>query len=73
MQLDSTGKTNGHGLLHGVESLLSSFFIPSLRKQKAGWGKLDTAEGHQAQQNFLNTLDSFVSMLIGNTCISTFS
>ena len=65
MQLDSTSKGNGHGLLHGVESLLSSFFIPSLKKQQKGWGKLDSAEGQQTQHNFLNTLDSFVSMLVG--------
>ncbi|XP_074644897.1 dynein axonemal heavy chain 5-like [Tubulanus polymorphus] len=63
--LDTSAGTNGHGLLKGVESLLSSVFIPSLREMEKGWGSLSGPETLQIRADFLNTLDSFVSVLIG--------
>ncbi len=62
--LDAHGE-NGHGLLHAIEKLLASVFIPSLRKLEKGWGYLDTGPGRQTVQEFLNSLDSFVAILVG--------
>ncbi|XP_064640332.1 dynein axonemal heavy chain 5-like isoform X2 [Lineus longissimus] len=56
---------NGKGLLHAVDHILSSVFIPSLKKMEANWGKLKDQEGAQVRTDFLNTLDSFVSVLVG--------
>ena len=61
----ATAGGNGHGLLHAVEHLLSNVFIPSLRKLEKGWGCLDVKEGQQTRKDFLHTLDSFVSVLVG--------
>ncbi len=63
--LDAQGKANGHGLLHAVEHLLANVFIPSLRRLEKGWGALDSAAGSQTRDDFLNMLDSFVSVLVG--------
>ena len=66
MRLDTSGKNSGHGLLHAIEGLLSTVFIPSLRHLNKGWGALDSqAGGTQTKTDFLNTLDSFVSVLVG--------
>ena len=60
-QLDtSSGKSNGYGLLQAIEGLLSSVFIPSLRRLNNGWG-----DCYDRRADFLNTLDSFVSVLVG--------
>lgn len=69
MDTSSQGK-NGSGLLHAVESLLSSIFIPALKSLDGGWGKLDSPSGIQIRTDFLNTLDSFVSVLVGK-CVHT--
>ena len=62
----SKGAASGHGLLHAVESLLSSVFIPSLRNMQKGWGTLgETQDGVQTKTDFLNHLDSFVAVLVG--------
>ena len=63
--LDTTSKGDGHGLLHAVETLLSNVFLPSMRKLEKGWGALDNTAGAQTRTEFLNTLDSFVSVLVG--------
>ncbi|CAC5424902.1 unnamed protein product [Mytilus coruscus] len=64
LDTSSQGK-NGSGLLHAVENLLSSIFIPALKSLDGGWGKLDSPSGIQIRTDFLNTLDSFVSVLVG--------
>lgn len=65
-RLDTSGNgKNGSGLLHAVETLLSSIFIPALKNLDKGWGALGTPSGEQVRQDFLNTLDSFVSVLVG--------
>ncbi|XP_056016925.1 dynein axonemal heavy chain 5-like isoform X3 [Ostrea edulis] len=65
-RLDTSGNgKNGSGLLHAVETLLSSIFIPALKNLDKGWGALGTPSGEQVKQDFLNTLDSFVSVLVG--------
>ena len=63
MTMDASRKTNGHGLLSAVEDLLSTVFIPSLRKLDKGWGQLE--KNPQIKMDFLNTLDSFVSVIVG--------
>ena len=65
MTMDAGSKSDGHGLLHAVQSLLNSVFIPSLKKLEKGWGHLDTPMGSQTKTDFLNNLDSFVSVLVG--------
>ena len=57
--------TNGHGLLNGIEKLLTSVFIPSLRKLDKGWGQLDNKAGQTTKVDFLNSLDAFVAVLSG--------
>uniref|UniRef100_A0A2C9JCN9 AAA+ ATPase domain-containing protein n=1 Tax=Biomphalaria glabrata TaxID=6526 RepID=A0A2C9JCN9_BIOGL len=64
--LDTNGQgTNGRGLLRAVESVLSSVFIPALKKLENGWDQLSSQEGDGVRVDFLNSLDSFVSVLIG--------
>ena len=64
-QLDASGP-GGAGLLHAVEGLLSTVFIPSLRRLEKGWGSLgESQQGLQTKQDFLNQLDSFVAVLVG--------
>lgn len=65
MQLDTSNKKNGHGLLNAVESILSTVFVPSLRKLEKGWGALDNPPGSQTKMDFLNNLNSFISVLTG--------
>lgn len=61
--MDSNSAANGNGLLNAIQSLLTSVYIPSLRKMNKGWGHLDTQ--FQKRNDFLNTLDGFVSVLDG--------
>ncbi|KAL5021558.1 hypothetical protein ScPMuIL_000713 [Solemya velum] len=64
--LDTNGHgSNGSGLLHAVENLMSSVFIPSLKSLKGGWGYLNTKAGHQTQEDFINSLEAFVTVLVG--------
>ncbi|XP_052345672.1 dynein axonemal heavy chain 5-like [Oncorhynchus keta] len=53
------------GLLKSVEQLLSEIFIPSLKKMDHGWGELASPQAQSVKQNFLSSLDSFVSVLAG--------
>lgn len=65
-RLDTTGNgKNGSGLLHAIEDLLTSIFIPALKHMDKGWGHLDSPTGVSVRTDFLNTLDSFVSVLVG--------
>ncbi|XP_059149715.1 dynein axonemal heavy chain 5-like isoform X1 [Physella acuta] len=64
--LDCNGQgTNGRGLLRAVESVLSGVFIPALKKLENGWDQLSNQEGGGIRNDFLNSLDSFVSVLVG--------
>ncbi|XP_048253391.1 dynein axonemal heavy chain 5-like isoform X2 [Haliotis rufescens] len=63
--LDTNGHAhNGRGLLHAVENLLSSIFIPALKNLEKGWGKLEKDDAN-VRADFLNSLDAFVSVLVG--------
>uniref|UniRef100_A0A8C7PY61 Dynein, axonemal, heavy chain 5 n=1 Tax=Oncorhynchus mykiss TaxID=8022 RepID=A0A8C7PY61_ONCMY len=53
------------GLLKSVEQLLSEIFIPSLKKMDHGWGELASPQAQSVKQNFISSLDSFVSVLAG--------
>ncbi|XP_064611990.1 dynein axonemal heavy chain 5-like isoform X2 [Liolophura sinensis] len=64
--LDTNGHgKNGRGLLHAIENLMSSIFIPALKRLEKGWGELQTPAGTPVRTDFLNCLDSFVSVLVG--------
>uniref|UniRef100_A0A673YAG8 Dynein axonemal heavy chain 5 n=1 Tax=Salmo trutta TaxID=8032 RepID=A0A673YAG8_SALTR len=53
------------GLLKSVEQLLSEIFIPSLKKMNHGWGELASPQAQSVKQDFISSLDSFVSVLAG--------
>ena len=67
-KLDTSGADqNGRGLLHAVENLLSGIFIPALKKLENGWGQLNNQDNAVVRADFLNSLDSFVSVLVGES------
>ncbi|XP_014864164.1 PREDICTED: dynein heavy chain 5, axonemal [Poecilia mexicana] len=51
------------GLLKSVEQLLSDIFIPTLRKINHGWGDLASPQAQSVKQEFISSLESFVSVL----------
>ncbi|KAI5105653.1 dynein heavy chain 5, axonemal isoform X1, partial [Silurus meridionalis] len=53
------------GLLKSVEQLLSEIFIPTLRKMNHGWGEMSSPQAHSVKQDFISSLESFVSVLAG--------
>ncbi|XP_056299693.1 dynein axonemal heavy chain 5 isoform X1 [Pseudoliparis swirei] len=53
------------GLLKSVEQLLSEIFIPTLRKMKHGWGEPASPQAQAVKQDFISSLESFVSVLAG--------
>ncbi|XP_041963780.1 LOW QUALITY PROTEIN: dynein heavy chain 5, axonemal [Alosa sapidissima] len=53
------------GLLKSVEQLLSDIFIPTLRKMNHGWGELAPPQAQAVKNDFISSLDSFVSVLAG--------
>uniref|UniRef100_A0A3B5MKK6 Uncharacterized protein n=1 Tax=Xiphophorus couchianus TaxID=32473 RepID=A0A3B5MKK6_9TELE len=53
------------GLLKSVEQLLSDIFIPTLRKINHGWGDLASPQAQGVKQEFISSLESFVSVLAG--------
>ncbi|XP_058258291.1 dynein axonemal heavy chain 5 isoform X2 [Hemibagrus wyckioides] len=57
--------TTGVGLLKSVEQLLSEIFIPTLKKMNHGWGELSSPQAHTVKQDFISSLESFVSVLAG--------
>jgi dynein heavy chain len=72
--LDSSTQTNnGRGLLQAVEGLLSSVYIPALRQLEKGWEQLYTQDGQGIRNSFLNSLDSFVTVLAGQLFSQDFS
>ncbi|TKC53227.1 hypothetical protein EI555_007550, partial [Monodon monoceros] len=53
------------GLLNSVRRLLSDIFIPALRATSHGWGELEgLPEASSLQQEFLGSLEGFVSVLV---------
>ena len=71
-KLDTSGADqNGRGLLHAVENLLSGIFIPALKKLENGWGQLNNQDNAVVRADFLNSLDSFVSVLVGESDCGT--
>ncbi|XP_029359358.1 dynein heavy chain 5, axonemal isoform X2 [Echeneis naucrates] len=57
--------TTEGGLLKSVEQLLSDIFIPTLRKMNHGWGELASPQAEAVKQEFISSLESFVSVLSG--------
>ncbi|XP_065102327.2 dynein axonemal heavy chain 5 [Paramisgurnus dabryanus] len=57
--------TTGVSLLKSVEQLLSEIFIPTLKKMSHGWGELASPQAQAVKQDFISSLDSFVSVLAG--------
>ncbi|KAM8735049.1 dynein axonemal heavy chain 5 [Acanthopagrus schlegelii] len=57
--------TTEGGLLKSVEQLLSEIFIPTLRKMDHGWGEAASPQAQAVKQDFLSSLESFVSVLAG--------
>nr|XP_046256822.1 dynein axonemal heavy chain 5 [Scatophagus argus] len=53
------------GLLKSVEQLLSEIFIPTLKKMNHGWGDTTGPQAQAVKQDFISSLDSFVSVLAG--------
>ncbi|KAK6274316.1 hypothetical protein J4Q44_G00392830, partial [Coregonus suidteri] len=53
------------GMLKSVEQLLSEIFIPTLKKMNHGWGELASPQAQSVKQDFISSLDSFVSVLAG--------
>nr|XP_055066586.1 dynein axonemal heavy chain 5 [Misgurnus anguillicaudatus] len=61
----NTLDTTGVSLLKSVEQLLSEIFIPTLKKMSHGWGELASPQAQAVKQDFISSLDSFVSVLAG--------
>lgn len=57
--------TREGGLLKSVEQLLSDIFIPTLRKMNHGWGDAATSQAQAVKQDFISSLEGFVSVLAG--------
>lgn len=57
--------TKEGGLLKSVEQLLSEIFIPTLKKMNHGWGELASGQTQAVKQDFISSLESFVSVLAG--------
>lgn len=57
--------TREGGLLKSVEQLLSEIFIPTLRKMNHGWGDASTSQAQAVKQDFISSLEGFVSVLAG--------
>lgn len=53
------------GLLKSVEQLLSDVFIPTLTKMNHGWGELASPQAQAVKQEFISSLENFVSVLAG--------
>ncbi|XP_039662328.1 dynein heavy chain 5, axonemal isoform X2 [Perca fluviatilis] len=53
------------GLLKSVEQLLSEIFIPTLSKMNHGWGELASPQAQAVKQDFISSLENFVSILAG--------
>ncbi|XP_052831159.1 dynein axonemal heavy chain 5-like [Octopus bimaculoides] len=67
MQLHASGSSeSSNTVLTSLEALLSNIFIPAACNHQNGWGELDTQQqGQKIQNNFYNSMSSFVSVLSG--------
>lgn len=54
------------GLLKSVEQLLSEVFIPTMRTMDHGWGVANSPEAKAVKEDFISSLESFVSVLAGS-------
>ncbi|XP_034058618.1 dynein heavy chain 5, axonemal isoform X2 [Gymnodraco acuticeps] len=57
--------TTEGGLLKSVEQLLSEIFIPTLSKMNHGWGEPASSQAQAVKQDFIASLEGFVSVLAG--------
>lgn len=57
--------TSEGGLLKSVEQLLSEVFIPTLTKMNHGWGELASPQAQAVKQDFISSLENFVTVLAG--------
>lgn len=57
--------TTEGGLLKSVEQLLSEIFIPTLSKMNHGWGEPASPQAQAVKQDFIASLEGFVSVLAG--------
>ncbi|XP_019735638.1 dynein heavy chain 5, axonemal [Hippocampus comes] len=57
--------TSEGGLLKSVEQLLSEVFIPTLTKMNHGWGELSSPQAQAVKQDFISSLENFVTVLAG--------
>ncbi|XP_049585235.1 dynein axonemal heavy chain 5 [Syngnathus scovelli] len=57
--------TSEGGLLKSVDQLLSEVFIPTLTKMNHGWGELASPQAQAVKQDFISSLENFVSVLAG--------
>lgn len=55
--------TTEGGLLKSVEQLFSEVFIPALRNSNHGWGDLSKPQAQTVKQDYMASLESFVSFL----------
>ncbi|XP_060937369.1 dynein axonemal heavy chain 5 isoform X1 [Limanda limanda] len=53
------------GPLHSVEQLLSNIIVPTLKTMSHGWGSLTSTQGQGVKQEFIGSLENFVSVLAG--------
>ncbi|GAB1603178.1 hypothetical protein Ahia01_000598300, partial [Argonauta hians] len=67
MQLHASGSNGSHNsILNSLEALLSKIFIPAACNHQNGWDDTETQQKCQkVQNNFHNSLSSFVSVLSG--------
>ncbi|XP_036366495.1 dynein heavy chain 5, axonemal-like [Octopus sinensis] len=67
MQLHASGSSeSSNTVLNSLEALLTNIFIPAACNHQNGWGELDTQQqGQKLQNNFYNSMSSFVSVLSG--------
>lgn len=53
------------GLLKSVEQLFSKVFIPAMRTMDHGWGDANSAQAKAVKEDFISSLECFVSVLVG--------
>lgn len=54
------------GLLKSVEQLLTKVFIPAMRTMDHGWGDANSAQAKAVKEDFISSLECFVSVLVGS-------
>ncbi|XP_030605476.1 dynein heavy chain 5, axonemal-like [Archocentrus centrarchus] len=64
VNLNMLDTTEG-GLLKSVEQLFSEILIPTLKKMNHGWGEVASPQTQAVKQDFISSMESFVSVLAG--------